>query len=77
MQVRLACKNRQSSGDVTFFFLLHADFTPPLPATQRSKIHVGILAGAIAGSLFLFLLIIGILYKTGCLGEKVSADKGK
>ncbi|XP_009603858.1 putative LRR receptor-like serine/threonine-protein kinase At1g07650 [Nicotiana tabacum] len=51
------------------------NFTPPLPAAQRSKIHVGILAGAIAGSVFVFLLIIGILYKRGCLGEKVSADK--
>ncbi|XP_015082804.1 probable LRR receptor-like serine/threonine-protein kinase At1g07650 isoform X3 [Solanum pennellii] len=59
------------------------NFPPPLPArlpanlpaAEKSKIHVGILAGIIAGSLFLVLLIIGILYKGGCLGENVSTDK--
>ncbi|XP_059282070.1 probable LRR receptor-like serine/threonine-protein kinase At1g07650 [Lycium ferocissimum] len=47
----------------------------PGPAAQKSKLHVGILAGIIAGSVFLVFLIIGILYKTGCLAEKVSADR--
>ncbi|XP_006348929.1 probable LRR receptor-like serine/threonine-protein kinase At1g07650 [Solanum tuberosum] len=58
-------------------------FPPPLPARlpahlpadQKSKINVGILAGIIAGSVFLVLLIIGILYKGGCLGENVSTDR--
>ncbi|KAM3222363.1 putative LRR receptor-like serine/threonine-protein kinase [Capsicum annuum] len=56
-----------------------ANFPPPLPALaarlptpQKSKIHVGMLAGIIAGSVFLVLLIIGILYKRGCLAEKAA-----
>lgn len=55
------------------------NFQPPLPVrlptAQKSKSHVGILAGTIAGSVFLVLLIIGILYKGGCLAEKGSADR--
>ncbi|KAJ8532208.1 hypothetical protein K7X08_012131 [Anisodus acutangulus] len=60
---------------------VYSNFPPPLPAAlslpaaQKSKIHAGILAGIIAGSVFLVLLIIGIFYMTGCLGDKVSADR--
>ncbi|KAM3235758.1 hypothetical protein P3L10_015795 [Capsicum annuum] len=57
------------------------DFPPSLPAlaarlptAQKSKIHVGMLARIIDGSVFLILLIIGILYKRGCLAKK-AADR--
>lgn len=59
------------------------NFPPPLPArlpailpaAQKSKVHVGMLAGIIAGSVLLVLLIIGSLYKGGSLGKNVSTDR--
>ncbi|KAJ8567958.1 hypothetical protein K7X08_020680 [Anisodus acutangulus] len=63
------------SVDPNFEPPLPARLPARLPAAQKSKIHVDILAGTIAGSVFLVLLIIGILYKTCCLADKVSADR--
>ncbi|PHU17950.1 hypothetical protein BC332_13645 [Capsicum chinense] len=58
----------------------HCIYFPPslpalaarLPTTQKSKIHVGMLAKIIDGSVFISLLIIGILYKRGCLAKKAA-----
>ncbi|CAN4104461.1 unnamed protein product [Withania somnifera] len=62
-----------------------ANFPPPLPVVlplpqaQKSKSHVSIsiLAGTIAGSVFLGLLIIGILYMGGCLAKKTADSELK
>ena len=54
--------------------LLLADFNPP--SINSKKNHVVLIVGISAAVLFLGLVVLGILRRKGCLGGKVSADKG-
>lgn len=56
-------------------FTTNADFkTPSLDSKKNHVIEVAI--GTLAGILFIGLLTLGIMSKKGCLGSKISADKG-
>ncbi|KAK2982603.1 hypothetical protein RJ640_024663 [Escallonia rubra] len=50
-----------------------ADFRSP--SVNGRKIHVGLVVGIVGGASFLALLCLGILWRKGWLGSKISADK--
>lgn len=50
-----------------------ADFKPPV---HHKKINSTMVAGVIAGAVFLLTLVLGFLHKKGYLGGKSSTDKG-
>lgn len=49
------------------------DFKPP---SDNDRQKVMIVAGTVAATLFLVLLFLCIMWRKGCLGAKVSEDKG-
>ncbi|XP_059663296.1 probable LRR receptor-like serine/threonine-protein kinase At1g07650 isoform X2 [Cornus florida] len=45
------------------------------PSIHRRKIHAPVVVGIVAGAVLIVLLILGILWRKGWLGGKLSADK--
>jgi hypothetical protein len=62
---------------ITFAILLPADFVPPAePGSGGSGISVGAVVGIVAGGVFIILLIFGILWRRGLLGQQNTLEDG-
>ncbi|KAK3005978.1 hypothetical protein RJ639_017048 [Escallonia herrerae] len=67
--------NRGNYGPLISAISVDPNFRPP--SVNGRKIHVGLVVGIVGGASFLALLCLGILWRKGWLGSKISADKGK
>ncbi|PIN01968.1 Serine/threonine protein kinase [Handroanthus impetiginosus] len=64
--------DRGTYGPLISAISVEPNFKPPV---YHRKLSPSMIAGTIGGAVCLLLLILGVLYKKGCLGGKISTDK--
>ncbi|XP_042940496.1 probable LRR receptor-like serine/threonine-protein kinase At1g07650 [Carya illinoinensis] len=66
-----AAPKRGMYGPLISAISVESDFSPPV------KVEIFIVIGAVVSVLFLILMILGILWWKGCIGDRISREEGK